>query len=152
MDIELFPLVTALGLLAVSVVIHALAFVVLFNWLKDLRLPHAFGFFTAAWILVRVALLTVTAHLLEIVVWALAYIWLGAFEVFDTALYFSEVTYTTVGYGDVTIPNRWHLVAGMEGLTGILMAGWSGAMLFAVIMRLLQYEPAPATDSSGAPE
>ena len=46
-------------------------------------------------------------------------------------------TYTTVGYGDVVLPTQWHLLAGLEGLTGILMAGWSTAFLIAVVVRLI---------------
>ena len=47
------------------------------------------------------------------------------------------VTYSTVGYGDVVLPTGWYILAGMDGLTGILMAGWSTAFLFAVARRLI---------------
>jgi hypothetical protein len=42
-----------------------------------------------------------------------------------SALYFSMVTYTTTGYGDLVLPKGWRLVGGVEALTGILMCGWS---------------------------
>jgi hypothetical protein len=132
------PIAIGLGLLAVSVAIHATVLVLLFRWLRRLRLASEFGMLQGLWILVRVAVSTVSAHLLEIVVWALAYRAVGALPTLDTAVYFSEVTYTTVGYGDVTIPARWHLVAGLEAVTGIVLAGWSAAALFAVVTRLLE--------------
>jgi voltage-gated potassium channel Kch len=55
----------------------------------------------------------------------------------NTALYFSTVTYATIGYGDVVPPAEWRLVAVMEGLTGVLMLGWSSALVFAVVVRLI---------------
>ena len=38
-----------------------------------------------------------------------------------------RVTYATIGYGDIVLPQPWRVLAAMEGLTGILMCGWSGA-------------------------
>ena len=52
---------------------------------------------------------------------------------FTTAAYFSAVTYTTTGYGDLVLPEEWRLVGGVEALTGILMCGWSAAFFFAVV-------------------
>ena len=56
-----------------------------------------------------------------------------------TAFYFSAVTYTTTGYGDLVLPHDWRLVGGVEALTGILMCGWSTGFFFAIVNRL--YEP-----------
>ena len=53
-----------------------------------------------------------------------------------SALYFSAVTYTTTGYGDVVLPEGWRLVGGVEALTGILMCGWSTGFFFAVVSRM----------------
>ena len=54
----------------------------------------------------------------------------------QSAFYFSAVTYTTTGYGDVVLPPEWRVVGGIEALTGILMCGWSTALLFAVMTRI----------------
>ena len=56
-----------------------------------------------------------------------------------SALYFSAVTYTTTGYGDLVLPEQWRLVGGVEALTGILMSGWSTGFFIAVVNRL--YDP-----------
>ena len=61
-----------------------------------------------------------------------------AFKDFDSAIYFSSVTYTTVGYGDLLLPEPWRLAGGIEALTGILMCGWSAASFFSVVSRMRQ--------------
>jgi hypothetical protein len=54
----------------------------------------------------------------------------------QSALYFSAVTYTTTGYGDLVLPPDWRLVGAVEALTGILMCGWSTGFFFAVVSRV----------------
>jgi hypothetical protein len=54
----------------------------------------------------------------------------------QSALYFSAVTYTTTGYGDLVLSKEWRLVGAVEALTGILMCGWSTGFFFAVVSRL----------------
>jgi hypothetical protein len=77
-------------------------------------------------------------HLIQVGLWALLYWWQIGWDL-NTVLYFSTTTYATIGYGDVVPPPEWRLVAVMEGLTGVLMLGWSSAMVFAVVGRLLQH-------------
>jgi hypothetical protein len=131
------PLIVALGLLASSVLIHTAMLILLVHWYGASPALESHSAFRSAWLLVRGAWWIVMAHLSEMLLWALAYVWLGALPSIGVALYFSSVTYTTVGYGDVVLPEHWHLLAGVEGLTGILMTGWSTAFLFAVIHHLL---------------
>jgi hypothetical protein len=76
-------------------------------------------------------------HLMQVSLWALLYWWRIGWD-FNTALYFSTVTYATIGYGDVVPPPQWQLVAVTEGLTGVLMLGWSSALVFAVVVRLFE--------------
>jgi len=54
----------------------------------------------------------------------------------QSAFYFSVVTYTTTGYGDLVLPPEWRIVGGVEALTGILMCGASTAFFFAVLSRV----------------
>ena len=55
---------------------------------------------------------------------------------FEEAVYFSAVTFTTLGYGDITLADHhWRLLSGAEALNGVLLAGWSTALLFAVFQR-----------------
>ena len=81
-------------------------------------------------------------HLTEIAVWALFYFWKCGMPDFQTAAYFSAVTYTTTGYGDVLLPQEWQMLGAVEALTGILMCGWSTGFFFAVVSRMQQGKPA----------
>ena len=80
----------------------------------------------------------------EITTWALVYTWKDAMTDIQSALYFSAVTYTTTGYGDLVLPQEWRLVGAIEALTGILMAGLSTGLFFAVVSRLLRIDARPA--------
>ena len=79
--------------------------------------------------------------LLDAVLWAHAYLGVGAIEQLEEALYFSMVTFTTLGYGDVTLPNDWRLLASFEAANGIIMFGWTTALVAAVIQRLAPERP-----------
>ncbi|HYQ92284.1 MAG TPA: potassium channel family protein [Candidatus Competibacteraceae bacterium] len=78
----------------------------------------------------------VVLHLTEIVLWALFFYRKGLFPNLETAGYYSLLTYTTVGYGDVVLPQWWRLVGTSEALVGILMTAWSTALLVGVVTRL----------------
>lgn len=92
-------------------------------------------------ILVSSALVLVTLHVVEILVWAAVYRLLVPDQLasMESAAYFSFVTYTTLGYGDVTLGGSWRLLGGFEAINGILLAGWTTAMLFAIVQRTWQY-------------
>jgi hypothetical protein len=66
-------------------------------------------------------------------VWALFYFWEGCLPDADSAFYFSGVTYTTIGYGDVVLPKPWRILGPVEGVTGILMCGLSAGLFFATV-------------------
>jgi hypothetical protein len=93
-------------------------------------------FWRGSWLFILVAAWMILLHLLEIAVWAAFYDWKGAMAGMQSAFYFSMVTYTTTGYGDLVLPPEWRLLGGIEALTGILMAGWSTGFFFAVASRL----------------
>jgi predicted DNA repair protein MutK len=78
---------------------------------------------------------------LDAVMWAQVYLRVGAIEHLETALYFSMVTFTTLGYGDVTLPPDWRLLASFEAANGIIMFGWTTALIAAVIQRLTPDRP-----------
>lgn len=89
--------------------------------------------------LIWTALVMLLLHLIEIVVWAAAYMLLlpaSQVPTFETAVYFSVVTFTTVGYGDITlVDHEWRVLSGIEGLNGVVLVGWTTALLFAVFQR-----------------
>jgi hypothetical protein len=75
-------------------------------------------------------------HTVEIWLYAFLYLALGALREFETALYFSTVTFASVGYGDVLLPKNWRILGAIEGATGIIMLGWSTAFLVSLLARL----------------
>lgn len=90
-------------------------------------------------VLCSTATLLLTLHILEVVVWAMVLMCLpGITELgsVEKAVYFSTVTYSSLGYGDVVIGTSWRLLAAIESMAGLLVFGWSTAMLFAVVQRL----------------
>lgn len=91
---------------------------------------------TTIWLLSRLAIHAILAHLVEILIWARYYAWRGVFQGLEKSFYFSAVTYATIGYGDVVPPARWRVLVSMEGLTGILMCAWSGGYFFAVVSQI----------------
>ena len=76
------------------------------------------------------------AALLEITIWAATYLLVGAMSAFEPALYFSTVTFTTLGYGDVTLNADWRLLASIQAANGTIMFGWTTALVMAVIRRI----------------
>lgn len=76
-------------------------------------------------------------HALQITAYAAMYLWLGEFRDWDTALYFSGSTFTTVGYGDVVLTDERRLLAAGQGVLGLILIGWSTAILVAATTRLL---------------
>lgn len=75
-------------------------------------------------------------HGAEIWAYAALYDLIGAAPDFETALYFSTSTYTTIGYGDVVLPEKWRLVGAIEGANGIILLGWSTAFFVAMVGRI----------------
>ena len=76
------------------------------------------------------------ASLLEVAAWAETYLLLGAIEGAERSLYFSTVTFTTLGYGDVLLDERWRLLGSFEAANGIIMFGWTTAVVVAVVQRV----------------
>jgi hypothetical protein len=87
-------------------------------------------------LLVRVAWLLILIHTIEISGWALFYAWEGCLPDLETAFYFSGVTYSTIGYGDLVLTRPWRMMGPIEGLTGILMCGLSAGVFFATVNRI----------------
>jgi len=135
-------LVLAVLLLAATVAIHAAVLGAILQRLDRPAVMQVRRFGQTTWLLIRVAAVVVLAHLLEIGAWGAFYAWRGVMPDLEVALYFSAVTYATIGYGDVVPPQHWRLIAGVEGLTGILMCSWSGGFFFAVVNRIYQVRAA----------
>jgi voltage-gated potassium channel Kch len=80
------------------------------------------------------------ATIIEVWAWALLYLIIGAAQSLEEAAYFSTVTFTTLGYGDITLDESWRLLSSFEGANGLLMFGWSTALIFAAVQRVYELE------------
>jgi hypothetical protein len=91
-------------------------------------------------------LLMFYAAILDISVWAVAYLVVGAMPSLEPALYFSTVTFTSLGYGDITLNDDWRLLASLESANGVMIFGWTTALIFAIVQRIY-WPPPPADDT-----
>ena len=93
-----------------------------------------FGFVHNSILLVSVVVALMAVHVVEVVCWAGFYSQRKCFSDFNTSLYYSLISYTTVGYGDVVVRDPgWRLLGGVEALTGSLMMCWSTVILIQVL-------------------
>ena len=77
------------------------------------------------------------AHVIEVFVWALAYLIFDAAPAGASLVYFAFVNYATLGYGDVLPVERWRLAGPITAMNGMLLFGWSTAVIFEVLRRTL---------------
>ena len=125
-------------LMALCVTVHATGLMGALRWMQRSPALADPRFWPPTWLLIRIAGWLILLHLIEISLWALVYAWRQAMPDLHAAFYFSAVTYTTTGYGDLVLPEAWRLVGGIEALTGILMCGLSTGFFVAVVGRMLQ--------------
>ncbi|HFD15431.1 MAG TPA: two pore domain potassium channel family protein [Rhodospirillales bacterium] len=132
-------LVIGSAMLAVTVVLHVGGVVLLisgYRYRRD-RSGHRETYTRATLLLVGMTLGILLLHTVEIWLWALLYVGLGEFRSLEAALYFSTVTFTTLGYGDLTLDERWRILSSLEAVNGLLLFGISTALLVAVVRRML---------------
>jgi voltage-gated potassium channel Kch len=88
-------------------------------------------------VLISTALFLLMLHVVQVVLWAVTYLALPGIglKTFGEAFYFSLVTFTTLGYGDITLGPEWRILSGIEAMNGILLFGWTTALLFSVVQR-----------------
>jgi hypothetical protein len=143
----LSKLLSVWALMALCVVIHASGVTLAMPWVRR-HSNRSSRFLLWTWLFVRLAGWMILLHMVEIAVWAFFYEWQRAMPDLQSALYFSAVTYTTTGYGDLVLPREWRLEGGIEALTGILMCGWSTGFFFAVLSRMLREPLEPREPSA----
>jgi hypothetical protein len=133
----LHQLLLAFALTSVTVVLHALG-TVYFVIPASGVLSHSAGATAvprSTLALTRLVSLLLVLHLLEMICWAAAYTAAGVLPDFETSLYYSVKSYTTVGYGDVLPSTSWRLLGPIEAAVGILMLGWSTGIIVAAVQR-----------------
>lgn len=128
-----------MALVAATVMIHGFGLLGLLRWSR--RKGETLGGGAAPFVrvayLMGVVLGLFCLHGLEIALYAVFYLAVGALSGMESALYFSASTFTTVGFGDVVLDADWRLVSAIESANGFLLIGWSTAFLVSVTERLV---------------
>jgi hypothetical protein len=136
----LLPLLVAGGLLVGSLLLFGLATALILQLVVQLIRTGYSG--RSVWknvsFMLIVSFVTAAAHLVQIALWAVAYLMVGEFSTFDKAFYFSSQNYTALGYGDVILSERWRQLGPLESINGLLLFGLSTAVMFAVMSRLVK--------------
>lgn len=134
-------LATATAMVLLTVSIHGGGLFVLSRMLRLERRDERAGRLSAAspqgiGFTFAIVLGLFAIHGIEIWLYALLYLFAGALPDLHTAVYFSTITYGTIGYDDEGIARTWQLVAAIEGINGILLLGWSTAFFVSLMARL----------------
>ena len=99
-------------------------------------------------VMVATVSVLMAAHVCEVIVWSLAYGLVDAVPVGTNLLYFAFVNYTTLGYGDVVPLDRWQLLGPITAMNGVLMFGWSTAVIFEVLRKTMAVKGSAADSPS----
>ena len=75
-------------------------------------------------------------HGVEIWLYAMVYLASGAVTGMEQAIYFSTISYSTVGYNDTHVASGWWLVGAFESILGMILLGWSTAFFFRMLGRI----------------
>jgi len=126
------------GVSLVNITIHALVMTLVVSVAQTAsirKIQHP-SLFLIAVMIPTVSILMAT-HALEVIVWSLTYSIVDAAPADANLVYFAFVNYTTLGYGDVLPVERWRLLGPMTAMNGVLLFGWSTAVIFEVLRRAL---------------
>jgi voltage-gated potassium channel len=141
----------ALALTVITVIIHGVGALaagrcVIGVWTARTAAPRRLG---AELLMAQLVGALLLLHIAEALVWALFYVLVGALPDLETAAYYSLTSYTTVGYGDIVLPQPWRLLGPIEAAVGVLMLGWStGVMVVVIGVIYRRFSPAMAAPES----
>jgi hypothetical protein len=134
----LIPLLIGSLALVVNMLIQIVVIVALTGYL--LRLPDSGRLLptigTDIKLMSVIFLVLFGGHVLQFAIWASLFLWLGEFSDFATAFYHSVVNFTSLGYGDIVMSEKWRLLGPIETANGILMFGLTTSAFIAVMTRL----------------
>ena len=128
-------------MIAVCVIIHGMGLFTIQRTISGERMTKRFQSLrplsiTGAGFTLLSVFALIALHFIEIWLFAFLYDYLGALHSFSEALYFSTISYATIGYSDASIHSEWRMVAALEGVLGIILLGWSTAFFVRILGRL----------------
>ena len=129
------------AMIALCVVIHGMGLFTIQRLVSGERMTERFETLrplsiTGAGFTLVAVFAIIFIHFVEIWLFAFLYDYLGALHSFSEALYFSTISYATIGYSDASIHQEWRMVAALEGVVGIILLGWSTAFFVRILGRL----------------
>lgn len=129
------------GMIALCVIIHGLGLFTLQRAMRgkaaEERLKHIEPLsFHGTLFTLLVVFALVFIHFVEIWLFAFLYALVGAQWSFQNALYFSTISYSTIGYNDTSIAHDWRMVGALEGVLGVILLGWSTAFFVRLLSRI----------------
>jgi Ion channel len=134
------PFLVGSSVSLLSIVIHALTTVVVIRAARSLGLTSTSRpYLRLVTVMTATASVLMAAHTLEVLIWSLAYAIVSAAPDGTNLVDFAFVNYTTLGYGDVVPLDRWRLLGPMTAMNGVLMFGWSTAVIFEVLQKTLDH-------------
>lgn len=134
-------IVIGAGLVGASVIIQAVFMLGGLRALERLRThEREFENHHATLIIVLFVLFMFLAVVIDVWMWAVVYLVAGAISSFEEALYFSTASFTTVGYGDIVLSHEWRLLGSFEGANGMIIFGWTTALVIAAIQRFYSWD------------
>src|SRR3974390_3547954 len=124
----------------INIAVHAVVMTILVTMArtvgtKDKSYRHPALFLIA--VMIPTVSVLMAAHVVEVIVWSLAYSIVDAAPADANLTYFAFVNYTTLGYGDILPVARWRMLGPITALNGVLLIGWSTAVIFEVLRRAL---------------
>lgn len=133
-------LAASAGLVCLMALIHAIGVIGITKMLglEDRSLRAHRVDFSALILLVSMALCLFAVHIIEITLFAVFYMAVGAIDGLEPALFFSASAYTTLGTIEASLPHHWRLVGAIEGLVGFLLIGWSTGVFITDMNKLLR--------------
>ncbi len=134
----LIQLTLATVMVVITILIHGAGITALARGMRlevDAAEAHHFSLKRAMAILV-IVLALFTLHGIEIWLYAAVYLVIGAVQNLEAAVYYSTITYASIGFGDSEMARPWRLVGAIEGINGVLLLGWSTAFFVTVVARL----------------
>jgi uncharacterized membrane protein YgdD (TMEM256/DUF423 family) len=121
----------------INIAIHAMVMTTLVKVARAVSAAYKYSAVFLMAIMISTVSILMAAHTVEVIVWSLAYLIVGIAPWGADLVYFSFVNYTTLGYGDILPVERWRLLGPITALNGVLMIGWSTAVIFEVLRRAL---------------
>jgi hypothetical protein len=153
----LIPFVVAAVLFFSSLLVYGTAMHLIVRVVVRLirRGSRELGFWKSTAVMANVAAITAAAHLTQIALWAAVFLLCGQVSTWETSFYLSAQSYTSLGYGDVLLSERWRLLGPLEAINGLLFFGLSTAVLFAIMSELiahrLRFETGYRSEAAGDP-